>query len=104
MLLQIETTHGGLKIGHDGHFYNRERAFGETVYWRCEVRSCKARLHTRSGEIASVRGSHDHLAVEGRLDILKVREEMRLVARVSEEAPNNIMTRCLQSFPVESAH
>ena len=29
---------------------------------------------------------------------------MRLVARVSEEAPNNIMTRCLQSFPVESAH
>lgn len=43
---------------------NKENADGSTIYWRCENRACKARLHTnQSFEELKKIGVHNHASI-----------------------------------------
>ena len=40
---------------------NKENADGSTIYWRCENRSCKGRLHTEDSYcVLKFIGNHNH--------------------------------------------
>ena len=44
--------------------------------WRCEVRTCRRRVHTRNNRIVHENGEHNHAVVHGKAEIEQTRSIM----------------------------
>lgn len=58
-----KTIFGNKKIIIDGMQFLKDKAIGNTVYWRCNQRlklKCKARVTTMENEIVRVNLQHNH--------------------------------------------
>ncbi len=61
----IKSSRGGDKLVDDQNFiYRHERKYQDKTYWKCDVKNCKARVHTLvNNEVISICktvGEHTH--------------------------------------------
>jgi len=57
-----------LRVGQ--HLFTKERDHQDKVMWRCEDRTCGARVHTVNGEIVKWQNPiHRHPAVPGKAEV-----------------------------------
>ena len=66
MTVEVLTKRGKEKFAHNGFldvFDKTSKTDNELKYWRCEQKNrCKARLHTKVGEVVRELNSHSHEA------------------------------------------
>ena len=62
------------KVEFEGFLFTKEKTgVNGNVYWRCEKRSCKARLTVCEGREVCVSAAHNHAHIAGRYEAEDVR-------------------------------
>ena len=69
--------------------------------WRCEVRTCRKRVHTRNNRIVHENGEHNHAVVHGKAEVEETRALMRNNAATLEQPTRVVVNRALLNIPVE---
>ena len=59
--------------------------------WRCEMRSCRCRIHSKGDQKVQEIGAHNHALSRGKLDVERVRSNMKLRGETTEEATRSIV-------------
>ena len=72
--------------------------------WRCERRTCKARLHTQANAIVREVGVHNHMVIHGQVEVEKARASMKRRAETTDEATRSIVQNALLNVPIAAAH
>ena len=65
MIYTVKSRRGGAKLVDNGNYiYRLDRKYREKTYWKCEVKQCKARVHTTHKDdtlsICAAFGDHCH--------------------------------------------
>ena len=53
--------------------------------WKCEIRTCKARVHTKNDIVTYACGVHNHAPVHGKVVVAKARAEVKQRTEDTEE-------------------
>ena len=98
----IATNKGGKKIIHEGYVYVVDKQRKTKVYWRCEKRGqCTGRA-TSDGDTISVTKAHSHPPDTNRLDVLKVKQDIKDTAKMSGERTSSVVIKCMSKIPAEA--
>jgi hypothetical protein len=105
MLEFVTSQRGQRKLVVDGFLFERQKdgAFS-TVIWKCDRhKGCKARITTQDDDIAQSMLVHNHERPEGKILVDEARNEIKRLARTTEEKPRTIISRVLSRLPVDIA-
>ena len=95
----ILTKRGKEKFTHNGFLYvfdKASKADSELKYWRCEQKNrCKARLHTKAGEVVLELNSHSHEACAAEVEVALVKTKIKKRAEETLEPPTVVVNECL---------
>ena len=80
---------------------HRSGAGGKEI-WKCDVRTCHARVHTLNDNVVLEHGEHDHAPVHGKVAV--ARENMRQRAENTEEGTRHIVQHTLRQVSIQHAH
>ena len=104
MLTFVTSQKGTRKLISHGFLFTKhiDGSDGKEI-WRCERRSCKARLHTQMNSIVLEVGAHNHTVTHGQVEVKTARANMKRSAKSSEEATRSIVQNELLKlmFPLE---
>ncbi|KAI6656251.1 hypothetical protein LOD99_11317 [Oopsacas minuta] len=83
----VKSSKGTNKLSHDGYLYifNREAIKKE---WRCDVRGCKARIHSVDETIIKKSGEHSHPQEYGKDEVTVMVDLMRKRGRETNDNPH----------------
>ena len=94
----ILSTRGGRKLVADLNYtYEKHKtnADGSKIYWRCDVKSCKARLHTSTEEkdykVLIVIGEHHYSSCETKPKICEALTSLKAAALSSQETSRSLI-------------
>jgi hypothetical protein len=105
MLRFVPSQKGGRKLVLDGFMYQKEKDGSDNKeIWRCEVRTCKARVHSAEDRLVIQYGEHNHTVVHGKVLVETVRASMKRRGESTEETTRSIVNNELLSLPVTVAH
>jgi FLYWCH zinc finger domain len=105
MLRFVPSQKGGRKLVLDGFLYQKEKDGSENKeIWRCEVQTCKARVHSVGDRLVSQYGDHNHTVVHGKVLVETARGSMKHRGETTEEATRSIVHNELLAVPVTFAH
>ena len=100
MLAYIESQRREKKLVHNHYVYTKKRIRQKGVItWRCEVRSCNAIVKVLDESITEEPYKHNHDAIEGLVDTIKIRADITTAALISEDPPSRIIARKLAAIP-----
>src|SRR6218665_1348819 len=72
--------------------------------WKCEIRTCNSRVHTKNDIVISERGEHNHAPVHGKVAVTKARADMKQCAETTEENTRQIVQHTLTQVSFPHAH
>jgi len=72
--------------------------------WKCEIRTCNARVHTKNDIVTFEFGVHTHAPVHGKVAVTKARAEMKQRAKDTEEKTRQIVQHTLTQVSVQHAN
>ena len=92
-------------VAEDAYIYIIDRERAGKMYWRCEVKSCKGRVHTRHGspEVIHTGSGHHHAPVPGRGQALRVVSQMKDHAETSHSDPPRNIIASMEILPTPVA-
>lgn len=104
MLEFITSQKGTRKLVAQGYLFTKQKdgSDGKEI-WRCERRTCKARVHTKNLEIIYEVGTHSHTVTHGQVEVEAARANMKRRGETTEEATRSIIQNELMSVPVAVA-
>ena len=80
MAMEVLTKRGMENFVHTGFLYvldKTSKTDDELKYWRCEQKNrCKARLHTKGGEVMRELNSHSHEACAAQVEVALVKTKI----------------------------
>ena len=79
----IKSSKGRDKLSFDGFIYKKQ--------WRCEVKSCKARLHTTGFNVLKKLGEHSHSVEIGKEEVFEFRAGVKRRARETNDNPHRVI-------------
>ncbi|KAG7158250.1 putative FLYWCH zinc finger domain-containing protein 1 [Homarus americanus] len=94
----ITSTRGREKLVDDMNYIygaQKRNAYGSKTYWKCEVKCCKARIHTLTqdedyGIIKRV-GDHHHSSSVAKPKVRKQLADLKVAAISSQECPRSLI-------------
>ena len=100
----IKNNKGGEKLCYEGHMYTKHVERGDVVVWRCVKRNsgCKGQIQIKVNNPPVLSTEHNHLEDQRKVDIGKVRADMKDQARRFDGKPSQIIARSLVDVPVNS--
>lgn len=105
MLEFVTSQKGTRKLVVNGSLFNKQSDGSEDKeLWRCERRTCKARIHTRANTIVMEVGLHNHVVTHGQVEVERARSNMKRRAETTEESTRSIVQNELLTVPVDVAH
>lgn len=105
MLSFLVSQKGTRKLVYGEFMFTKERkGSGNKEIWRCETRTCHARLHTQEDQVIQETGQHNHAAVHGKSNVERVRADIKQRATESEEPTRQIVQLSLTQLPLHYAH
>ena len=105
MLEFITSQKGTRKLVVLGYLFTKNaNGSDDKEFWRCEVRTCKARIHTRGDSILLEVGVHNHTVIHGRVSVERTRQNMKRRAEVTEESTRSIIHNELLNVQLVEAH
>jgi hypothetical protein len=70
MLRFITSQKGARKLVLDGYMFQKEKdGSNNKEIWRCEIRTCKARAHSKADQLVNQHGAHNHAVVHGKSEV-----------------------------------
>lgn len=96
----IESQRGGKLLITD-FIYNLEVTNNEFTRWRCNLRTCKARLKIFKDSQMELLADHNHQSDTKKRFILLKRYELKITSRESRERPTNLLVNMLKSVDDE---
>ena len=94
----IQSTRGGKKLVDDLNYtYEKHRtnADGSKIYWRCDVKSCSARLHTSTEEndykVLNRIAEHQHSSCETKPKVCEALTKLKSTALSSQETSRSLI-------------
>ena len=105
MLKFVTSQKGTRKLISQGFLFTKhiDGSDGKEI-WRCERRSCKARLHTQMNSIVLEVGAHNHTVTHGQVEVETARANMKRRAESAEEATRSIVQNELLNVPIGASH
>lgn len=106
MLRFFDSQKGNRKLSLSNFLYTKEKSASDRkTIWRCEKRTCKARLHlSHNDEIVFGPTAHLHAPIHGKYSVAVARSNMNRRARESMETTRQIIQQGLAEVSVENAH
>jgi len=96
---------GTRKLKIDGFLFTKHRDGQDgKIIWRCESRTCGARVHSRNDRLLQQVGDHNHAIQHGKAEIESVRSEMKEFAKQRQEPTRVIVQRGVSAVPVGLAN
>ena len=83
----VSSSKGTNKLSHDGKLYIFHRGIFKKE-WRCEIRTCKARVHSVDDWIVKMSGEHFHSKENGKEEVAIAKENLRKRARETHDNPH----------------
>ena len=83
----VKSSKGTDKLSHDGYLYIFHRGTSKKE-WRCDVRGCKARIHSVNETIIKKFGEHSHPQEYGKDEVTVMKDLMRKRARETNDNPH----------------
>ncbi|KAL3885701.1 hypothetical protein ACJMK2_025747 [Sinanodonta woodiana] len=72
--------------------------------WRCEKRTCTARVHIKDDEIIHEVATHNHTLTHGQVEVERARSGMKRRGETTEETTRPIVKNELMNVPISAAH
>ena len=72
--------------------------------WRCEVRTCRVKIHTKDNDVISTVNEHIHAAFHGKIAVANVRTAIKRRAEETEEPTRRIVQLALTQVSAADAH
>jgi len=96
----VENIRGGVSLVHDYYRYVVKSKRDDTIYWRCSVRSCPARIRTVNNVPVAPNSEHNHNADPGKIVASQImtnvkkrcREEIKPVPQIYNEELSKLRT------------
>lgn len=99
MAEEVLTKRGKEKFVHNGFLYVFDKASNanrELKFWHCEQKNrCKARLHTKAGEVIRELNSHSHEASAAQLEVALFKTNKKKRAAETRDSPTVVVNECL---------
>ncbi|GCC40100.1 hypothetical protein chiPu_0024094 [Chiloscyllium punctatum] len=99
MAEEVLTKRGKENFAHNGFLYifDKTSKVGSNLkLWRCEQNNrCKARLHTKAGEVVRELNSRSHEASAAQLQVTLVKTKIKKRAEETLESPTVAVNECL---------
>ena len=105
MAMEVLTKRGKEKFAHNGFLYvfDKTSKTDELKYWRCEQKNrCKARLHTKAGEVVKELNSHWQEACAAQVEVALVKTKIKRRAEETFESPTVVVNECLTDISQSS--
>ena len=83
----VKSSKGTDKLSHDGYLYIFHRGTAKKE-WRCDVRGCKARIHSNDENIVKKSGEHSHPQASGKEEVAVVKDLLRKRGRETKDNPH----------------
>ena len=83
----VSSSKGTNKLSHDGNLYIFHRGIFKKE-WRCEIRTCKARVHSVDDLIVKMSGEHFHSKENCKEEVSIAKENLRKRARETHDNPH----------------
>lgn len=105
MLEFVTSQKGTRKLVDQGYLYtkNTDGSDGKEL-WRCDKRTCKARLHTQANAIICRVGVHNHTVMHGQVEVETARANMKRRGETTEESTRSIVQNELMRVKIGAAH
>ena len=100
--MEIASNKGGRKFAHDGYLYDFDKpsADGETLFWRCKEKGrCKARIHTKNGDVVNTFGAHSHDSDPARIAAKQALLKMKTRAAQTDQDISELISATLEDLP-----
>ena len=96
----VKSNKGGFKLLYDNYTYVKQKVLTNgAVGWECDQRrnkfARKAKLHVLDDQIIKETNDHTHAANRCEVQASKVRQEMKKIARETEETPQQIISNAV---------
>jgi len=105
MLEFITSQKGYRKLVISGFIFTKNSIGSDgKELWRCEIKTCHARAHTRDEKIIRELGYHNHAVTHGRVEVEATRCSMKRRAETTEEGTRSIVQNELLNIPGNLAH
>ncbi|XP_010004373.1 PREDICTED: general transcription factor II-I-like [Chaetura pelagica] len=104
MDVTVRSQRGRAKFVCDGYLYvfDRPSRAGDGVkFWRCEQKNCKARIHTRNGELIKMIHQHSHLPSPANVEVKKFLTGIKRRAEETLEGATEVINSCVSSLRSE---
>ena len=96
----VISSRGSAKAVYEGYIYTKEREIKGKTYWRCELRSCNARMHSTGDVIVRKPTEHRlHAPSCDRVAAATVVAEVRRKAIDCESTTKNIVQQAVSQAP-----
>ena len=104
MLEFVTSQKGTRKLIVQGYFFTKHSVNGDgKSLWRCEKRTCTARVHTKDDEIVHEVATHNHTVTHGQVEVERARAGMKRRGETTEETTRSIVQNELMNVPVSAA-
>lgn len=101
LLTFVKSSRGGEKAVYEGYIYTKEKEKNGKRYWRCELRSCNARMHSTGDVVVKLPTEHTvHAPSSERISAATVASEVRSKATECESTVKNIVQQAIGRVPV----
>src|SRR5688572_15077134 len=105
MLAFVTSQKGTSKLIVEGYIFTKHSDGTDgKLLWRCEKRTCKARVHTKDNEIVHKVETHNHTVTHGQVEVERARAGMKRRGETTEETTRSIVHNELMNVPVSAAH
>ena len=97
MVHTVKTEKSGVKlVNDDNHVYRIKKKYNEKTYWKCEVKQCKARVHTLlEGQeiiiISKSNGEHCHPSNPMRTKVYDVKSKLKILSTNTQHAGRKLI-------------
>ncbi|XP_038653015.1 uncharacterized protein LOC119965989 [Scyliorhinus canicula] len=96
---QILSQRGKEKFSHNGYLFifdKFSKTKGDLMFWRCEQLSrCKARIHTRFGNVVKFINTHTHDSSPIRIEVARTTTKIKTRAEETMENPSVLINEVL---------
>ena len=91
---------GREKVALEGYIYRfdkNSKLDADTKFWRCEQKSCLARIHTNGENVTRRLGEHTHGPNVPKVDAAKIVSALKERATNSRDAARQILSEALEN-------
>ena len=105
MLEFLTSQKGTKKLVLNSFLFTKHRpGLNVSEIWRCEVRTCRVRIHSKHNDLISTVNKHNHAAFHGKTAVANVRTAMKRRAEETKEPTRRIVQQALTLVSAADAH